>query len=191
VNVHLQPLTLTLAQLLSAESPAANSRSRVSRYFFGHSPALYPCVDREKREPKIKEVLNMKIQNIIRTNAVAIGFAAALFLATTPVRSQEITNSEFSQGADVTAFAQPTADMQQAAAPVTQATTTQAPAAVVSTPVISNTQVESMVTTAGDWMLASALSGLALIGLYAIAEIRRANRSTRPRPPLTRHIALS
>jgi hypothetical protein len=134
----------------------------------------------------------MKIQNIIRMNAVAIGFAAALFLATTPVRSQEITNTEFSEGPYATAYAQPTnADMQQAAAPVTQATTTQAPAAVVSTPVISNTQVESMVTTAGDWMLASALSGLALIGLYAIAEIRRANRSTRPRPPLTRHIALS
>jgi hypothetical protein len=191
VNVHLQPLTLTLAQLLSAESPAANSRSRVSRYFFGHSPALSPCVDREKREPKIKEVLNMKIQNIIRMNAVAIGFAAALFLATNPVYSQEITNTEFSEGPYATAYAQPSADTQQAPAPVTQATTTQAPAAVVSTPVISNTQVESMVTTAGDWMLASALSGLALIGLYAIAEIRRANRSTRPRPPLTRSIALS
>ena len=133
----------------------------------------------------------MKIQNIIRMNAVAIGFAAALFLATTPVRSQEITNTEFSQGPYATAYAQPTADVQQAAAPVKQATTNQAPAAVVSTPVVSNTQLSAMVTTAGDWMLVSALSGLALIGLYAIAEIRRANRSARPRPPLTRSIALS
>jgi hypothetical protein len=144
-----------------------------------------------KNANKIKEVLNMKIQNIIRRNAVAIGFAAALFFATTPVRSQEITNTEFSGGPYVTAYAQPATDVQQATAPVTQATTTQAPAAVVSTPVVSNTQLSSMVTTAGDWMLISALSGLALIGLYAIAEIRRANRSTRPRPPLTRSIALS
>jgi hypothetical protein len=133
----------------------------------------------------------MKIQNILRMNAVAIGFAAALFLATTPVRSQEITNAEFPEGPYATAYAQPTAELQQAAAPVTEATTPQAPAAVVSTPVVSNTQLESMVTTAGDWMLASALLGLALIGLYAIAEIRRANRSSRPRPPLTRSIAVS
>ena len=131
----------------------------------------------------------MKVKNIIRMNAVAIGFAAALFLATTPVHAQEITNTEFSGGPNVTAFAQPAADVQQAAAPATPATA-QAPSAVVATPVVSDTQLSSIVTTAGHWMLASALCGLALIALYAIAEIRRANRSVRPRPPLTR-IALS
>jgi hypothetical protein len=131
----------------------------------------------------------MKIKNIIRMNAVAIGFAAALFLATTPVRSQEITNTEFSGGPNVTAYAQPAPDTQQAVAPATQATA-QAPSAVVATPVVADKQLSSVVTTAGNWMWASALSGLALIGLYAIAEIRRANRSVRPRPPLTR-IALS
>ena len=131
----------------------------------------------------------MKVEKIIRMQAVTIGFAAALFLSTTPVHSQEITNTEFSDGPYVAAYAEPTTTS-QAASPTTQAST-QAPVAVISTPVVSNAQLASMVNTTGNWLIASCLSGVALIGIYAIAEVRRANRTLRPRPPLTRSIALS
>ena len=75
----------------------------------------------------------MKIKNIIRTQAVGISFVAAMLLSATPAHSQEITNTEFSDGPYVTAYAQPTPTTQAQAVQLT----TQAPAAMVATPALA------------------------------------------------------
>jgi|SRR5580658_11288177 hypothetical protein len=131
----------------------------------------------------------MKMQNIIRMNVIGLGVAAVMLLASAPTHAQEITNTEFSDGPYVTAYAQPTNPTQTAQ---TTQTTTQAPATTVaSTPVISNTQLASMAGS-GDWAMASGLSGVVvLLTIFAVGQYRRINRNLRPRRPLTRPVAFS
>jgi hypothetical protein len=132
----------------------------------------------------------MKMQNIIRMNVIGLGVAAAMLLSTAPAHAQEISNTEFSDGPYVTAYAQPSNTTTQTAQ-TTQATQAPATAAVANTPAISTEQLSSLAGT-GDWALASGLSGIVvLIAVFAVGQYRRINRNLRPRRPLTRPVAYS
>jgi hypothetical protein len=124
----------------------------------------------------------MKVQNIFRMQAMVIGLGAALFLASsTP--AQEIVNTSFNDGPYVTSFDQPTAAaaVQVSAA---QATVTavdmpaSAPAVAASQPVVRTEAVVSLENSAERWLIAGSFFGLAMIAVYALAEVRRARRLT-------------
>ena len=132
----------------------------------------------------------MRLQKILRTQMIITGLGAALLFAGS-VKAQEITNTEFSDGPNVTAFAQPT---QSISAQVTPA----------STPVMNENQAMNAVATismpvvSDDGTLASseierwAVAGILLVALVvilfycaaelsALADLKRANRSLRAR----------
>jgi hypothetical protein len=127
----------------------------------------------------------MKLQNIFRMQAIVIGFGAVLLLST-PVKAQEIVNTEFSDGPSVTSFTQPAAITTEAAATAPSAVQVKA-----ETPVATNPQLASMDSSIEGWLFGSSLFGVALIAIYAIAEVRRANRNLRVRPSFTRRVVLS
>ena len=117
----------------------------------------------------------MKMQNIIRMQAIVVGLGAALFLASgTP--AQEIVNTEFNNGPYVTTFDQPTSATYTAEASTAGDSNTVTPAIAIATPVVTNEAMISAEASAIRWLAASSLSGLALLAVYAVAEIRRANR---------------
>lgn len=141
----------------------------------------------------------MKIQNIIRTSTIAVGIAAgALFLASS-VRAQEIVNTEFSDGPNVASFSQPAASNAAAAQPLSaestaaDANTAVPPAMTISTPVVSEQALVSFENSAERWLIVSLMFGGAMLAVYAVAEVRRANRemNLQARTPLTRGAALS
>lgn len=132
----------------------------------------------------------MRFQKMLRTQMIITGLGAALLFAGS-VKAQEITNTEFSDGPNVTAFAQPT---QSISAQVTPA----------STPVMNEYQAMNAVATismpvaSDDGTLASseierwAVAGILFVALVvilfycaselsALAELKRANRSLRSR----------
>ena len=65
------------------------------------------------------------------------------------------------------------------------------PVVAVSAPVVTNPSLESFGTTVESGLIAVSLFGLALITLYAVAEVRRAQRNPRTGSPLTNRAALS
>jgi hypothetical protein len=133
----------------------------------------------------------MKVQNIFRMQAVVIGLGAALFLASS-APAQEIVNTSFNDGPYVASFDQPTAT---AAAQVTAAAATaananaSAPAVTVSEPVVSNEAVVSLENSAERWLVASSFFGLAMLAVYAFAELRRARSLTQRPSSLLRRAA--
>ena len=118
----------------------------------------------------------MKLQMILRMQAVVIGFAGVLLLASS-VPAQEIVNTNFADGPNVTPFAQPSA------APVAsdlRATAEEPPAAMAAAmisepPVVRETGI-SLRTTLEGWLITSFLLGIAIVALYALSEAKRANR---------------
>jgi hypothetical protein len=142
----------------------------------------------------------MKIQNIIRTSTIAVGIAAAALFLASSVRAQEIVNTEFSDGPYVATFSQPATTTAAAPAPVSaEATTTTAdantaisPTVMASTPFVTEQAMVSFEKSAERWLIVSLMFGGAMLVIYAIAEVRRANRETylRARTPLTRGAAL-
>jgi hypothetical protein len=122
----------------------------------------------------------MKFQNIFRMQAIVIGLGAALFLAS-PAPAQEIVNTSFNDGPNVTSFDQPTTP---AAAQVTAAqsaagkSTTSAPAVAAAAPVVKNEAVVAVENSAERWVIISSFFGILMLALYALAEIRRARKST-------------
>jgi di/tricarboxylate transporter len=122
----------------------------------------------------------MKVQNIFRMQAAVIGLAAALFVAS-PAPAQEIVNTSFNDGPNTTSFDQPTAPAaaQVTAAQPATANSASAPALAVATPVVTNEAVVTMESSAEGWMIVSAFFGIMMLALYALAEVRRARKSTR------------
>ena len=122
----------------------------------------------------------MKIQNILRIQAIAIGLAAAVLLTASPVRSQEIVNTEFPDGPYVAPFTQPTTAAAAVSTAVPASTTPDAnavtPAIAVATPVVTDQAVVSLAVSTERALLAAALFAIALLAAYAIAEVRRASR---------------
>jgi hypothetical protein len=130
-----------------------------------------------------KEVA-MKIQNILRTQAIVIGFGAALLLGNV-APAQEIVNTEFNDGPYVTSFPQPTvpvANSTSSAPTLADSDATTTPAIAVSTPVVIDQAVVSFGNSAERWLIASSLFGLAMLAVYAVAEVRRANRNLTESP---------
>jgi predicted metal-binding membrane protein len=143
---------------------------------------------KEKRKKNVVEVI-MRFQRMLRTQMIITGLGAALLLAGS-VKAQEITNTEFSDGPNVTAFAQPTAAVSAQVTPPStpvmneyQATS----AAVISMPVVSDNG--TLASSALERWAAAGLLFMALVvilfycaaELNALADLKRANRSLRAR----------
>src|SRR5215472_4392003 len=83
----------------------------------------------------------MRFQKILRTQMIITGLGAALLFAGA-VRAQEITNTEFNDGPNVTAFAQPTqsvsAQVAPASTPVMNEFEAKIAVATISMPVVSD-----------------------------------------------------
>ncbi|HKN26105.1 MAG TPA: hypothetical protein VJX72_14750 [Candidatus Acidoferrum sp.] len=136
----------------------------------------------------------MKIQNILRTQAIVIGFGAALLLSS-PAPAQEIVNTQFDDGPYVTTFAQPSPTVTTDVAPASTVAdaSTVSPAIAIPTPVVTDEAVVSLENSAAYGLITSALFGLALLAVFAVGEFRRANRNLTESPssPLRRRVALS
>ncbi len=136
----------------------------------------------------------MKIQNILRTQAIVIGFGAALLLSS-PAPAQEIVNTQFDDGPYVTTFAQPSPTVTTAAAPASTVAdaNTVSPAIAIPAPVVTDEAVVSLENSAVYGLITSAFFGLALLAVFAAGEFRRANRNLTESPssPLHRRAALS
>ena len=123
----------------------------------------------------------MKIQNIIRLQAVVIGFAGVLFLASA-APAQEITNTEWPDAPGATT------PVQASAAPAANNSNTVAAnpspssaAASVGKPIVSQEAAVSQWPAVETWAMACLLVFLTLIALYKRAAARHANRNLESR----------
>jgi hypothetical protein len=124
----------------------------------------------------------MKLNTTIRKGLVIAGFAAFALLPAT-MRAQEITNTEFSDGPNVTALAQPAVAPQ---ADATMTYTIPAPQAMMATSVVASSAVDpqqaelvSLPSVSTDeWIIAGLATCAAMIVLLAVAEVRRAQRNS-------------
>jgi hypothetical protein len=135
----------------------------------------------------------MKVRNILRMQAIVIGFGAALLLASS-APAQEIVNSTFNDGPNVASFDQPTEkNVTLGTSQAANATDANAGAveAAVSTPIVSNEAVTAMENSAERWLIAASLCGLLMLAVYAVAEVRRVNRNEMERSPLHPHATVS
>jgi hypothetical protein len=114
----------------------------------------------------------MKIQNILRAQAMTIGFAGMLLLASA-APAQEITNTEWPDGPNVSAPAQakPAANDLNVAVVNTGSV---ADTATVAQPVAI--QDASVAPAAEGWMVAAVLAFFAMFALLLRAATRRGNR---------------
>ena len=132
----------------------------------------------------------MRFQKMLRTQMLITGLGAALLFAGS-VKAQEITNSEFSDGPYVTAFAQPTqsvsAQVTPASTPVMNEYQAMNAVATITMPVLPDdgTLASSEIER---WAVAGILFGALVVILFycaselgALAELKRANRSLRAR----------
>jgi hypothetical protein len=123
----------------------------------------------------------MKIQNILRMQAIVIGFGAALLLASS-APAQEIENTRFDDGPIVAEFPQPSP------APVAKAPNSAvAKSNVVRsceaslTPTATQEASLSLRTSTENWMISALFVCIAWIALYALSEAKRANRNLEAR----------
>ena len=120
----------------------------------------------------------MKIQNIIRMQAVLIGFAGVLFLASS-APAQEITNTEWPDAPGATT------PVQASAAPAANNSNTVAvnpsAAASVGKPIVSQEAAVSQWPAVETWAMACLLVFFTLIALYKRAAARHANRNLESR----------
>ncbi|MGB9519929.1 MAG: hypothetical protein WBQ61_22105 [Candidatus Acidiferrum sp.] len=120
----------------------------------------------------------MKIRNILRTQAIVIGFGVALLLANS-ASAQEIVNTTFNDGPNVASFDQPATTNVALGTSTTLVADAKAtvPAAAVSTPVMSEEAMVSLENSVDRWLIGSSLLGMAILAIYAFAVVRRANRN--------------
>src|SRR5215469_13323424 len=135
--------------------------------------------------------MEMKVQNMIRMQVIAAGFAAALFLASA-APAQEISNTEWRDGQDVVTPAQmataQAANQANGAAQVqatNNETTANAPAANQKATIAQQLPIED------SWMTTFLVISFALLTLYALAGTRRANRNRYARADAFRSASLS
>ena len=132
----------------------------------------------------------MRFQKMLRTQLIITGLGAALLLAGS-VKAQENTNTEYSDGPYVVAFAQPAESAFAQSTPATSVPVTNefrsVQAAAVSMPVVPGDSGVAWSATE-QWVIAGTLFiALGVIMFYcaaelaALAEVKRANRSLRAR----------
>jgi hypothetical protein len=117
----------------------------------------------------------MKVQNIFRMQAIVIGFGAALLLASA-APAQEIVNTEFNDGPNVAAFPQPAVTQVATTTPAAASSEAVTPSGAVAAPAVTETAAVSFEGSARRWLVASAFFGVAMLTVYALAEIRRSAR---------------
>ena len=121
----------------------------------------------------------MKIQNILRTNLVVMGFAAAFLLAGGG-RAQEIDNTVWEDSPNVERFPQP-APAAVANDLNTVATIHTDGATVIAQPsVISETVVSGGAAREG-WLIAMSVMLMAPLAVLLLAKVRRAKQSVHAR----------
>jgi hypothetical protein len=123
----------------------------------------------------------MKLQNILRTHVVVMGFAAACLLAG-GVRSQEIDNTVWADSTNVEAFPQGvhvpvTNDMGSVATNSVQTDT----AAVIAQSSAVNEGVVSGGAAKEAWVIAMAIMLMAPFAVLLLAKVRRAKQSVQGR----------
>ena len=132
----------------------------------------------------------MRFQKMLRTQLIITGLGAALLFAGS-VNAQEITNTEFNDGPNVTAFAQPTqsvsAQVTPASTPVMSEFEARNAVATISMPVVSDDGTLAS-SEAERWAVAGILFVAVVVILFycaaelnALAELKRANQNLRAR----------
>jgi hypothetical protein len=121
----------------------------------------------------------MKIQNILRTSLVVMGFAAAFLLAG-GARAQEIDNAIWEDSPNVERFPQPapSAVANDLNAVATVQTDT---AAVIAQPGVSRQAVISGGVAAEGWVIGMSLMLMAPLAVVLLAKVRRAKQSVNAR----------
>jgi len=122
----------------------------------------------------------MKIKNILRMQAVVIGFSGFLFLASS-APAQEITNTEWpdSPGATTSVQAAPAPAANAANATALNSGSTAATATVAKSIAMQEAAV-SQWPTVQVWAIACLLVFFTLVALYKRAAARHANRNLEP-----------
>jgi hypothetical protein len=123
----------------------------------------------------------MKIQNIIRMQAVVIGLAGVLFLASS-APAQEITNTEWpdAPGATTTVQASAAPAVSNANSVAVNPSSSSA-AASVAKPIVSQEAAVSQWPAVDTWAMACLLVFFTLIALYKRAAARHADSNLESR----------
>jgi hypothetical protein len=117
----------------------------------------------------------MKLHNFFRMQAIVVGFAAALLLASsTP--AQEIENTNWDDGPNVAPLAQPAPTVNDLNSAVT-------PAAVVSEPVANRESIFAQGNVVLGPIIAFLFVCIPLGVFYGLAQVKRANGNLGSRPP--------
>jgi hypothetical protein len=130
----------------------------------------------------------MTFQKMLRTQLIVAGFGAALVLASS-AKAQEITNTEFSDGPYVAAFAQPVvAHATPASTPVMTEPQAMEAIAAITAPVFADEETLVAASSVERWIVVGLLLvAFIVIGFYCLAELnaltelKRANRNLRAR----------
>ena len=118
----------------------------------------------------------MKFESIIRKSLIIAGFSTALILLPASVKAQEITNTEFNDGPNVTALAQPSVSQQAATNTMPASEALRATESINASAQPEQASLIQVPAPSEAWITASLLVGVLLIALYALAEAKRANR---------------
>jgi hypothetical protein len=113
----------------------------------------------------------MKLQNILRTNAMLFGFGAALLLASS-APAQEIDNPTWSEGSNSVSFSQPSPAY--TAGDLGSAVT--ASDAAIANSLATQEALVSPATPAQSWIVLSLIICFALAALYMQVETRHRKR---------------
>jgi hypothetical protein len=120
----------------------------------------------------------MKFENIIRKGLVIVGFVTVMSLPAT-VRAQEITNTQFNDGTNVTALPQATSGQHADTSAPAALSGAQAMRASAAISMASDAQeagvLEAPAPPRNPWVVASLSFGLGLVMLASVREMKRVN----------------
>jgi hypothetical protein len=122
----------------------------------------------------------MKIQNILRMQAVAIGFAGVLFLASS-APAQEIENKVWPDSPGTTTFVQAASASPDNLNTTAANSGSMAATATVAKPIATQKAAFSQWPAVQTWMTASLLAFFAMLALYKRKAARRANQGLESR----------
>ena len=131
----------------------------------------------------------MKLQNILRTHVVVMGFAAAFLLAS-GARTQEIDNTVWADSSNVEAFPQPMrVAVTNDVSPMAMNSVQTGAAAVIAQPSAINEGVVSGGAAREGWVIAMSIMLMAPLGVLLLAKARRARQSVNARAYHTKRSA--
>jgi hypothetical protein len=122
----------------------------------------------------------MKIQNILRMQAVVIGFAGVLFLASS-APAQEITNTEWADAPGATVSARAAMPAASEAGTVATNSNSVNASASVATPMAKQEAAVSQWPAVETWALACGIVFFTLVALYRRVAARHADENLEAR----------